>query len=162
MRLPKLRSGPVCDFDRTVTPMVDVVFQLLVFFVLASGGRIAERTLSTALSAGAVGSTAPQQAAARDRTPEIWLHLRRDSGANATTLRVNDGPSGDLAGLPLGIAALKGVDSTSNVILDVQGSIPWGDVIQVYDTCRAAKFRAINFAAAPQELHFAAAPRELH
>jgi biopolymer transport protein ExbD len=152
MRLPKPRSGPVCDFDRTVTPMVDVVFQLLVFFVLASGGRIAERTLSTALSAGAVGSTAPQQAA-RDRTPEIWLHLRRESGASATTLRVNDGPRGDLAGLPQGIAALKGVDSTSNVILDVQGSIPWGDVIHVYNTCRAAKFRAINFAAAPQELH---------
>ncbi len=153
MRLPKLRSGPVCDFDRTVTPMVDVVFQLLVFFVLASGGRIAERTLSTALSAGAVGSTAPQQAAARDRTPEIWLHLNRDSAANKTTLRVNDGSSSDLAELPQRIEALKNADPTSNVILDVQGNIPWGEVIQVYDTCRGAKFRAINFAAAPQELH---------
>jgi len=26
-------------------------------------------------------------------------------------------------------------------------------VIQVYDACRAAKFRAINFAAVPEELH---------
>jgi biopolymer transport protein ExbD len=152
MRLPKLRSGPVCDFDRTVTPMVDVVFQLLVFFVLASGGRIAERTLSTALSAGAVGSTVPQQTSVPERTPEIWLHLRRDSAANATTLRVNDGPNGELAALLQSIEALKGADPTSSVILDVQGNIPWGEVIQVYDTCRAAKFRAINFAAAPQEL----------
>jgi biopolymer transport protein ExbD len=152
MRLPKIRSGPVCDFDRTVTPMVDVVFQLLVFFVLASGGRIAERTLSTALSAGAVGSTVPQHTPVPERTPEIWLHLRRDSAANATKLRVNDGPSGELAGLSQKIEALKGTDPTSNVILDVHGNIPWGEVIQVYDTCRAAKFRAINFAAAPKEL----------
>lgn len=153
MRLPKLRSGPVCDFDRTVTPMVDVVFQLLVFFVLASGGRVAERTLSTALSAGAVASTVPQHAPVPERQAEIWLHLRRESADRTTTLRVNDGPVGALASLPQGIAALKSVDSTSCVILDVQGNIPWGDVIQVYDTCRAAKFRAINFAAAPQELH---------
>ncbi|HEV8003008.1 MAG TPA: biopolymer transporter ExbD [Planctomycetaceae bacterium] len=152
MRVPKIRSGPVCDFDRTVTPMVDVVFQLLVFFVLASGGRIAERTLATALSAGAVGSTVSQPASVPERTAEIWLHLRRDSAANATTLRVNDGPSGELADLSQKIKALKGTDPTSSVILDVQGNIPWGDVIQVYDTCRAAKFRAINFAAAPQEL----------
>jgi len=154
MRPPKLRTpGPVCDFDRTVTPMVDVVFQLLVFFVLASGGRIAERTLSTALSAGAVGSTVPQHTPVLERTPEIWLHLRRDSAANATTLRVNDGANGELADLLQSIEALKGADPTSSVILDVQGNIPWGEVIQVYDTCRAAKFRAINFAAAPKELH---------
>ncbi len=153
MRLPKLRTGPVCDFDRTVTPMVDVVFQLLVFFVLASGGRIAERTLSTTLAAGAVGSTVLQQAPVPERTPEIWLHLSRDSAGGVTMLRVNDGPSSDLAGLPQRIEALKGADPTSNVILDVQANIPWGEVIQVYDTCRAARFRAINFAAAPQELH---------
>ena len=154
MRLPKLRGGgPVCDFDRTVTPMVDVVFQLLVFFVLASGGRIAERTLSTALSAGAVASTVPLQSPAVKPEKEIWLHLRREAADRTTILRVNDGPSGNLAGLPQRIRALKGVDATSSVILDVQGNIPWGDVIQAYDDCRAAKFRAINFAAAPQELH---------
>jgi biopolymer transport protein ExbD len=154
MRLPKLRGGgPVCDFDRTVTPMVDVVFQLLVFFVLASGGRIAERTLSTTLSAGAVASTvAPQPAVAKPESV-VWLHLQRDAANSTTALRVNDGPSGDLAGLPQTLRALKGADPTSSVILDVRGQVPWGDVIEAYDTCRAAKFRAINFAAAPNELH---------
>jgi len=153
MRLPKLRAGgPVCDFDRTVTPMVDVVFQLLVFFVLASGGRIAERTLSTALSAGTVASTVPLPTPA-ERPAEVWLHLQRDALHQKTTLRVNTGPSGDLALLPQTLRAAKDVDPTSGVVLDVQGKVPWGDVIQVYDACRAATFRAINFAAAPEELH---------
>jgi biopolymer transport protein ExbD len=65
---------------------------------------------------------------------------------------VNDGPTSELAGLPQTLRTLKGADPTSSVILDVQGNIPWGDVIQAYDACRAAKFRAINFAAAPKEL----------
>jgi len=152
MRLPKVRAGgPVCDFDRTVTPMVDVVFQLLVFFVLASGGRIAERTLSTALSAGTVASTVPLPTPA-ERPAEVWLHLQRDTLDHKTTLRVNNGPSGDLALLPQTLRGAKGVDATSSVILEVQGKVPWGDVIQAYDACRAAKFRAINFAAAPKEL----------
>jgi biopolymer transport protein ExbD len=154
MRLPTIKSsGPVCDFDRTVTPMVDVVFQLLVFFVLASGGRIAERTLSTTLSAGAVASTAPLQAKAEERHTEVWLHLRRVEQNGKTILRVNRGSSVDLSLSAEALRAAKGVDATSSVILDVQGQVSWGDVIYVYDACRAAKFRAINFAAAPEELH---------
>ncbi len=153
MRVAKVRpSGPVCDFDRTVTPMVDVVFQLLVFFVLASSGRIAERTLSTTLSAGAVGSTAPLTTPAVERAPELWLHLRRDAADTHTEVRINDGPTGDVGILPQTLRSAKGIDAASNVILDVQGKIPWGDVIAVYDACRAAKFHAINFAAAPNEL----------
>jgi len=153
MRLPKLRAGgPVCDFDRTVTPMVDVVFQLLVFFVLASGGRIAERTLSTALSAGTVASTVPLLTPA-ERSVEIWLHLRHDAPGGKTRLCVNSGPIGDLRLLPQALSAAKEINPTSTVILEVQGKVPWGDVIEAYDACRAAKFRAINFAAAPDELH---------
>jgi biopolymer transport protein ExbD len=133
--------------------MVDVVFQLLVFFVLASGGRIAERTLSTALSAGTVASTLPLQAPASEHAPNIWLHLQRDAAEHQTRLRVNDGPSLNLKFLTQTLHAAKGIDATSSVILEVRSNVPWGDVIQVYDACRSAKFRAINFAASPQELH---------
>jgi biopolymer transport protein ExbD len=152
MRLrTKKSTGPVCDFDRTVTPMVDVVFQLLVFFVLASGGRIAERTLSTTLSAGAVASTLPQTTT-EQRATEVWLHLRRDAADGKTILRVNQGPPGDLGLLPQALAAARQSDPNSNVILDVQGNVAWDDVIRAYDACRAAKFRAINFAASPEDL----------
>jgi biopolymer transport protein ExbD len=153
MRVTNPKSGPVCDFDRTVTPMVDVVFQLLVFFVLASGGRIAERTLSTTLSAGTVASTAPQPAPETHPASEVWVHLRRPEADRPTTVRVNNSAAGDLGSLPQTLSGLPGADPTSNVILDVPGNVPWGDVIEAYDACRAAKFRAINFAAAPRELH---------
>ena len=153
MRVAKVRpSGPVCDFDRTVTPMVDVVFQLLVFFVLASSGRVAERTLSTTLSAGAVGSTVPLTTPAIERVPELWLHLRRDTPDTHTEVRINDGPTGDAGLLPQ--ASLRQGDRRSKQRDPRRaGKNPLGDVIAVYDACRAAKFHAINFAAAPNELH---------
>ncbi len=86
MRVPTARKGPVCDFDRTVTPMVDVVFQLLVFFVLASGGRVAEQTLSTVLSPGNVA--AAETAVAPKRANDQWIHLVLGRGEKADGGRV--------------------------------------------------------------------------
>ncbi len=42
--------------------------------------------------------------------------------------------------------------SDSRVILDVAGNVPLGDVIFVYDACRAARFHSVNFAATPEEV----------
>ena len=60
-----------------MTPMVDVVFQLLVFFVLASGGRVAEQSLSTVLSAGKV--SAAETAVSSKQAVDHWIHLSRDA-----------------------------------------------------------------------------------
>jgi biopolymer transport protein ExbD len=35
------------------------------------------------------------------------------------------------------------------IILDIAPDVPLGDMIQVYDTCRAAEFRSIHFATDP-------------
>ena len=83
MRVPTARNGPVCDFDRTVTPMVDVVFQLLVFFVLASGGRVAEQSLSTVLSAGNVSAAETAAAPKRVHRPLDSPGTQRGETANS-------------------------------------------------------------------------------
>jgi biopolymer transport protein ExbD len=150
MRVPKARNGPVCDFDRTVTPMVDVVFQLLVFFVLASGGRMAEQSLSTVLSAGNV--PAAETAAASKRSADHWIHLARNAAKRRTVLELNGRKYGDFSELRGALRELAGAAGESRVILDVAGNVPLGDVILVYDSCRAAKFHSINFAASPEEL----------
>jgi biopolymer transport protein ExbD len=45
-----------------------------------------------------------------------------------------------------------GSNQRGPVILDVAADVPLGDVIAVYDTCRAAKFHSINFGASPEEV----------
>jgi biopolymer transport protein ExbD len=150
MRVPTSRNGPVCDFDRTVTPMVDVVFQLLVFFVLASGGRVAEQSLSTVLSAGNVSS--PQIRQPTTEASQIWIHLAREQAKQQTRIELNGRAYADISALSGVLHELAALPSESVVILDVAGEVPLGDVIHVYDTCRAAKFRSINFAASPDEM----------
>jgi biopolymer transport protein ExbD len=152
MRIPKARTGPVCDFDRTVTPMVDVVFQLLVFFVLASGGRVAEQSLSTVLSGGNIAAAASAVPSKLD--VDHWIHLSRNAQGR-TRIELAGKAYADLSALPGALKEIAG-DSDRRVILDVTGDVPLGDVIFVYDTCRAAKFHSINFAATPEEV--AAAP----
>src|SRR5579872_6158835 len=104
MKIPKARTGPVCDFDRTVTPMVDVVFQLLVFFVLASGGRVAEQSLSTVLSGGNISAASPATPAKPDA--DHWIHLSRDRAQQKTRIGLAGQTYADLSALP---GALKAI-----------------------------------------------------
>jgi biopolymer transport protein ExbD len=150
MRVPTARKGPVCDFDRTVTPMVDVVFQLLVFFVLASGGRVAEQTLSTVLSRGNVA--AAETAVAAKRANDQWIHLAIGVGKKRTAAEFNGRKFEDFGPLRAALTEAGKTASDSRVILDVAGNVPLGDVIFVYDACRAARFHSVNFAATPEEV----------
>jgi biopolymer transport protein ExbD len=150
MRVPTASKGPVCDFDRTVTPMVDVVFQLLVFFVLASGGRVAEQSLSTVLSAGNV--SAAQSLASPKRAVDHWIHVSRDAAKQRSVFELGGRKVDDLSALSAPLRELGAAGADSRVILDVAGDVPLGDVIFVYDTCRAAKLHSINFAATPEEV----------
>lgn len=149
MRVPTARNGPVCDFDRTVTPMVDVVFQLLVFFVLASGGRVAEHSLSTVLAGGS--SPAIETAPSEKRSSDKWIHLARVASSPRTVVELN-GQKYDFSGLTKALREAATEANDSRVILDVAGDVPLGDVILVYDACREARFHSINFAAAPEEV----------
>ena len=155
MRVPTARKGPVCDFDRTVTPMVDVVFQLLVFFVLASGGRVAEQTLSTVLSPGNV--VAAETAVTAKRSNDQWIHLAVGAGKKRTVAEFNGRKFEDFGPLRAALTEAGKTAGESRVILDVAGNVPLGDVIFVYDACRAARFHSVNFAATPEEV--AAAPK---
>ena len=150
MRVPKSRGGPVCEFDRTVTPMVDVLFQLLVFFVLASGGRVAEQSLSTVLSSGNVSS--PVVLPNETKPAELWIHLTRDQKNQRTVARMEGRTFEEISGLEMALRRPAHATRESRVILDVEGEVPLGDVILAYDACRAARFHSINFAATPEEL----------
>jgi biopolymer transport protein ExbD len=150
MRIPKARTGPVCDFDRTVTPMVDVVFQLLVFFVLASGGRVAEQSLSTVLAGGNVAAAVSAVPSKPDA--DHWIHLSRHAAQRRTQIELAGQTYAELSALPGALKQIAAGQSDHRVILDVAGDVPLGDVIFVYDACRAAKIHSINFAATPEEI----------
>ena len=59
----------------------------------------------------------------------------------------------DLSHLDAILRTLAAATTEIPVILDIAGDIPLGDVIRVYDACRAAKFRSVNFAADASQFH---------
>jgi biopolymer transport protein ExbD len=146
MRIPLCRR----DIDHTgssMTPMIDVIFLLLIFFVCVSAGQLQEYHLPTELSAGAVESAAP--VIVERPFGEVWLRLRRKAaaGTEATTIvELNDREYADEASLRTTLLALAETTPEIPVILDIEGAVPLGDVVRVYDTCQSAQFQHVSFA----------------
>tara|TARA_R110002072_G_scaffold13481_2_gene56818 strand:- start:10294 stop:10704 length:411 start_codon:yes stop_codon:yes gene_type:complete len=133
-----------------MTPMIDVVFLLLIFFVCASIGQIRESTLPTPLAAGSI--EAADSIEAPKPLGEVWVRLvRRGAGEGAvTTAEVNSQVYEDWNRLRGTLRELASIAPEIPVILDIGQSVPVGDFVDIYDTCRSAGFDNIQFATAPQ------------
>lgn len=131
-----------------MTPMIDVVFLLLIFFVCASIGQIRESLLPTDLAAGAIES--PDIREQPKPFGEVWLFLRTAADGR-TEVQVNQGGEtySDFARLKRQLVLLAAATTEIPVILDIAPAVPLGDMIRVYDACRAAGFTSINFATEP-------------
>jgi biopolymer transport protein ExbD len=129
-----------------MTPMIDVVFLLLIFFVCASVGQIRESTLPTPLAAGSIEAADPIEAP--KPLGEVWIRLaRRGAGEGAvTTAEVNNQQYEDWDRLRGTLRELASVAPEIPVILDIGQSVPVGDFVDIFDTCRSAGFDDIQFA----------------
>lgn len=144
MKIPQQRRTG--DFG-SMTSMIDIVFLLLIFFVIGAAGLPREELLSTELSAaGAVAAPDPQ-----NRPPQqldVWLKLLSSAEGN-TLVDMNGTTYDDLQFLKEQLRLLAELDPSNPVVLDVEPTVPYGDVVDIYDTCKAAGFATIEFAAGP-------------
>jgi len=130
-----------------MTPMIDVVFLLLVFFVYAASDQVVELILPSQLSAiaGSGPSDATDPPPEKD-FPDTVIKVRRNAGTVAWS--VNGEPVAtlnQLRGVLSGIAAAR---TDAPVIVHPEAATPMGDVVQVYDLARIAGFDKVQFAAA--------------
>jgi biopolymer transport protein ExbD len=131
-------------FDVMMTPMIDVVFLLLVFFVCTAGFDRPEDELPSRLSASGVGG-APAPPGPDEDFEEIVLHLRERDGA--IEYQVGERACADSAEVGEVLRSLAEIDRGLAVVLEVDPGVPLGAMIDVYDRCRAAGFTRIQFAA---------------
>lgn len=153
MRIPSHHhSGGRDRDDNAMTPMIDVVFQLLIFFIVASTGQVAEALLPAELpAAGAVA--APVEPLERESwADDVWVRLSVDAPSQRTVADLNGTLYADLAQLKAVLSALAEISTENHVILDIADETPMRDVVFVLDTCRAAGFESVDFAADPPEV----------
>ena len=130
--------------DLAMTPMIDVVFLLMIFFVCTASFQLSEELLPTSLAV-AGGTSAPSPI---EIEPELERILVRGTHVDGKThWVVNERPCDSLLEVRQVLRAVAEIDRSLPVILDVAGDVPLGNMIDVYDLCRLEGFEKIQFAA---------------
>ena len=127
-----------------MTPMIDVVFLLLIFFVCTASFQPVEAVLPSDLVLSGTGTiNAPVEPA-----PELEeVVIRCLWQADGTLWTVNDQPCPTHDQLHAMLRTIAEIDVALPVIVDADGPVPVGDVIAAYDASRSAGFQAVRFAA---------------
>ena len=138
------RRSPV---DLQLTPMIDCVFLLMVYFIWSSSFNIAEQSLPSQLSAasgsGAAAADTPPPPEA-DFEDVVVRILWQGAGATWT---VNDSPVASLTALEQSLRGVARIKRDAPVILHPDPDVPLGNAIEVYDISRVVGSETIPFAA---------------
>lgn len=143
MRIPTAHRRSLAFDQTTMTPLIDIVFQLLIFFVCASTGHLREFLLPTDLAAGGTPTEIPQHVEAP--ISHVWIRLHRDGDLTITEIEGTPyRPEDNMSGL---LRQLAQAAEDAPLILEIDGEVPMGDAISVFDQCKGAGFKSIQFAA---------------
>lgn len=147
MRLPKISSGD--SLELKMTPMIDVVFLLLVFFVWTSSFELPEFDLPSAIAEPPSG-----RAETTTDTPpvepfdEIVLRLIRQNGQDQ--IQFNGQGVDGFDELRTQLSEIISLGVQPPVIVDPDDEITMNFAVQVYDVARSAGADRVLFAAQPE------------
>lgn len=145
---PMVDRGGSVDMDSAMTPMIDVVFLLLVFFVWTASFQIIEQILPSQMSSQ-VGSDVDDLS---EPPPELDFDnvvVRIIANGQAVTWRLNDVPVETLDALNHQLTAIARIKLDAPVILHPDPAVPVGHVIETYDVAKLAGFQQVSFAVNP-------------
>jgi len=151
MRRPTCHRDDRGRLDVKMTPMIDVIFLLLIFFVCTASfdPRQREEILPTRLSLpGTIDSDLPIDPEMLDLEEIVVKVLWRDGRAR---WQINNRDYGRLGEVGNVLVAVSRVQIELPVILDVEPAVPMENVIDLYDLCRKIGLKRVQFAASVGE-----------
>jgi biopolymer transport protein ExbD len=143
MRVPSSHSSASGDIGSSMTPMIDVVFQLLIYFLCTASFAMSEQILPTTLPpTGTAATYTPPPELQELELIRITLQQR---GAELI-IELNGQPCPDVATLT---DRLRQILALANlpVVLDVAADVELGHMINIYDICLLVGLHDIHFAA---------------
>ena len=150
MRRPSIYTDRREPLDVKMTPMIDVVFLLLIFFVWTASFQIVERVLPSSVSeVSGTGSVTPDE----PPPPEADFHdvvVRILWGDGRASWRVGEETYSELSGVEQRLALIFRANDEAPVIIDPDDETPFGNVIEVYDLSRRVGFGEVKLAASDQ------------
>lgn len=142
MRLPSSHSTSSGDVGSSMTPMIDVVFQLLIYFLCTASFAMSEQLLPTTLPpTGAATYNAPKE------VQELELiRISLSQGGGDLRIDLNGNPCASVAELRDRLRQLLALAELP-AVLDVGPEVQLGHVVAIYDTCLVVGLKDIHFAA---------------
>lgn len=136
------------SLDLQMTPMIDVIFQLLIFFICTASFQAPEKLFPTPIQTP-FGNMASEQTETFELPPEI-----QDFEEIAILVHYEKGPWWEIYGnrlqtlsaLETMLQALAAECSDVPLILDIDPNVPLENVVQVYSAAKKNGFEKIQFA----------------
>lgn len=146
MRRPELHQRTRGDLEISMTPMIDVVFLLLVFFVWTASFQVVENMLPASLLTAAGTQVTEMAEPAPDLDfDEIVIRLIWED--RTLRWRINNVHVANLAEVRSRLDQIAAIRQSATVILHPDQEVPIGDVVDVYDQARLAGFKQVQFVA---------------
>jgi biopolymer transport protein ExbD len=147
MRIPSPFRVRHSGLDLQLTPMIDCVFLLMVYFLWSSSFAIPEMALESRLAplTPPAGSAASQPPGPEADLPQVVVRVLWTGSAAIWT--INDAPIPSLAELRQRLASIARLSREAPLVIDPADDVPLGDVIEVFDLSRLAGFTKVQFAA---------------
>ena len=146
---PFLQRDTEVDMDSAMTPMIDVVFLLLVFFVWTASFVAAEQVLPSQLSSQ-LGDQKSDTITPPDESDLDQVVVRIAWQETQPTWAINDQKYSDLESVNRQLQRLANAAAATPIILHPQPNVPLGHVIETYDVAKRCRFETISFAVNPQ------------
>lgn len=142
-----LQQNNAIDIDQAMTPMIDVVFLLLVFFVWTASFQIIEQILPSELSSQ-IGTQQSDLAPPKVKDfDDVVVTIAYDGQSPSWTL--NKQPIDRIEEIQNRLASIASVNAAAPVILHPQPNVPLEFVIQSYDAAKLSGFTKVAFAVNP-------------
>ena len=138
------------SLELKMTPMIDVVFLLLVFFVWTSSFEIPEFDLPSAVAEPPAGGTelSGEQTPPTEVFDEIVIRLTQPEAS--LRMELNGQTVDEITELKRRLTEIIALGVQPPVIVDPADEITMNVAVQVYDAARAAGADRVLFAAQPE------------
>ena len=143
MKSPSVFNRSNRNMDVAMTPMIDVVFLLLVFFVWTASFQAVEYLMPSRLSNMTGGTSETEVSPELLDLEQVVVRLVNDNGQ--LSWLVNDEPLSDLQQVETRLSQVAAIRNDLPVIVDPDPIVSIGDVIDVYDAATVAGFENVQF-----------------
>lgn len=143
---------PQTKIEFSMTPMIDVIFLLLVFFLATSSFQVIEKLLPSTVSqwnsaSGPENVPPPEQV--QEMLDQVVVKLR--SNGQLIEVELNGSPLSNFAELRGRLRSIAELQPGLPVIVDPEPSIPAGQVIKAYDWARSVGLSRVYLATRPDD-----------